>query len=408
MGIDIVFRVKKFPYLTETFIVSNVVEAIRQGYEIKIIANQIYPLQYGTQKEIVEELALMDNVVLNPLLKEHHKLKRYLIALRLLFNFTLLFYFIKYCWFKKRISFSYLFIIKFYSSFKAVKLFHIHFADAGEDVSILKSIGFFNPKIITTFHGIDAHFFDTKEQLEKIKLYSKFYNVWDKITVNTPFLESKLLELGVSKEKIQVIPMGVDKDFYRSKIMPKRLSNSATFKLISIGRLMLLKGHVYGVKSVKLLVDKGYDIHYTIVGDGELKASLKALVKDLSLEKNVTLYGTAEQAVVKNLLEESQLFLMTSIKDKTGREETQGLVTAEAQAMGLPVVGFISGGIPYTVSTDTSILVPQKDYKSLSEAIEKILLDKDGYVTKSESARKLIEEKFSLTYMVEQLYRDLI
>ena len=52
--------------------------------------------------------------------------------------------------------------------------------------------------------------------------------------------------------------------------------------------------------------------HYTIVGDGELLAPLRALTSELGLESRVTFTGFVEQEQVLELLRESDLFVLTT------------------------------------------------------------------------------------------------
>src|SRR5690606_531712 len=102
--------------------------------------------------------------------------------------------------------------------------------------------------------------------------------------------------------------------------------------------------------------------HYTIVGDGPLFQSLQDQIHSLRLQEYVALIGERSQQDIKILLESHHIYLMSSVTDSSGRCETQGVVTAEAQAMGLPVVAFDAGGVPYTIlDGKTGILVKEKD-----------------------------------------------
>ena len=142
------------------------------------------------------------------------KYKRLLKFIGYSFNGMTLFYFIRYCIFKKKVSLSYMFNIVFYKQFKDAKLFHIHFPNTAEEISILKYLGILKGKIIVTFHGFDAHYSNSKEKERLIKSYSRFYNLWDKITANTMFLKSNILKLKCPEDKIQIVPMAINLDFY--------------------------------------------------------------------------------------------------------------------------------------------------------------------------------------------------
>ena len=96
---------------------------------------------------------------------------------------------------------------------------------------------------------------------------------------------------------------------------------------------------------------------------------------------------------------------MTSTYDETGRRETQGVVTGEAQACGLPVIAFRSGGVPYTIiEGKTGYLSAENDYKDLANNIEKLILDEKTRHDMGESARHFIDRKYSLK-VVSEIWR---
>ncbi|WAC01939.1 glycosyltransferase [Lacinutrix neustonica] len=402
----LVFKTHLFPTASETFVVSNVVAAITMGYDVKIIADRINPIQEGSQAALLEKHEVMRFVA--TITPPQHKLKRLFKAFQYVLHPMLLYYFIKYCATVSKVSLSYLFILKFYSNYRNTDVFHIHFATNATDISILKRIGYLRAKVLVTFHGFDAHYNNDLEKEAVINRYKPWYSVWDKVTVNTLFLKQQVLSLGYPETGISVVPMAIDLEFYSPIIYPKTINNRETYRLISVGRLVPVKGHQYGIEAVKKLVDNGYDIKYTILGYGFLHEALASQIKALNLEQHVFLYGQATQEEIKQELEQAHLFLMTSIKDATGREETQGVVTAEAQAMGLPVVGFNSGGIPHTVTDKTSILVAQKNSDALAKAVSTLLEDKEMYYTMSLEAKIWAHATFGLPKMIARYYQDLI
>ena len=93
-SIQIVFKTNAFPQLSETFIVSNIVEAIKQGFSIKIIVDLIKSEKDSSQPELLEKYGIMEKVFTVPSPK--NKLKRYLKALQYLIHPLLFFYFLKY------------------------------------------------------------------------------------------------------------------------------------------------------------------------------------------------------------------------------------------------------------------------------------------------------------------------
>lgn len=402
----IIFKTLSFPRISETFIVSNISQAIESGYEIEVIAETINSIKNSSQDFILKKYKLMDLV--SSVNQPKNKIYRFILAIYYLFNPINLYFFIKYILIKQRLSLSYIFIINFYKKYRDCNVFHIHFANASEDVTILKKIGYLKANILLTMHGYDAYFANDSEKKILQKKYKNTFENVVKVFINTSYLRDKVLDLKCPENKIEIVPIGIDVRFYTPNIHPKTIKPKSKIKLVSVGRLIELKGHIYGIDTVKLLVDKGYNVNYTIIGEGKYFNKLKEKIKKLRLENYVTLYGKGTQEEVKAILEESHIFLMVSIKDESGREEAQGLVTAEAQSMGLPIVGFRSGGIPKTVSIETSILVDQKNTNALCDGIIDIITTNNKFETMSLASRKWIISNFGLEVMIKKYYKDII
>lgn len=168
------------------------------------------------------------------------------------------------------------------------------------------------------------------------------------IVANTPYLADILKELGCGAEILKTIPVGVDTSFFIPKKVVQKVSG--TLNIITVGRLSLEKGHIYALNVIKVLKNKGLDIHFRIVGEGQERLRLEQYIMESNLNNYVTLEGSKSQEEVRDLLWCSDLFLFTSIALGDGRSETQGLATIEAAAFGLPSVVFDSGGVKHTVN----------------------------------------------------------
>ena len=113
--------------------------------------------------------------------------------------------------------------------------------------------------------------------------------------------------------------------------------------------------------------------------------------------------GARDQSEVKKLMQESDVFLMTSTYDECGRRETQGVVTAEAQACGLPVVAFRSGGVPYTIEEGkTGFLAEEKNVAEFTHHLRKLCMDNTLRKKMGRTARKFIEANFSNTELAKK------
>lgn len=78
------------------------------------------------------------------------------------------------------------------------------------------------------------------------------------------------------------------------------------------------------------------------------------------------------------------------------------VVALEAAAVGTPVVGYKVGGLGELIG-ECGVLVPSNDRDSLSEAIERVIIDGGLRDRLSACGRKRVEEHFSPSAMLEAL-----
>jgi glycosyltransferase involved in cell wall biosynthesis len=101
-----------------------------------------------------------------------------------------------------------------------------------------------------------------------------------------------------------------------------------------------------------------------------------------------------------------------AILPSTTRAEGFGLVLLEAMASGRPVVGTNVGGIPYFVQDGfNGLLIPPESPKAISDAVIRILSDKELAKSMGLNGRSLVERDYSWRTMAERterLYQDLL
>jgi glycosyltransferase involved in cell wall biosynthesis len=106
------------------------------------------------------------------------------------------------------------------------------------------------------------------------------------------------------------------------------------------------------------------------------------LTEELNLEEHVTFLRFQPQNEVLAWMQKAKLLVLPSL------EEAQGVVLLEALACGTPLVASRVDGIPEVVTPDVGILVPPADSQALSEAIQGILGDRQGWRVMSQQARR--------------------
>ena len=152
--------------------------------------------------------------------------------------------------------------------------------------------------------------------------------------------------------------------------------------IISVGRLSKEKGFADLIEIFSNIESEDWTL--TIVGDGDEKENLEALIKDNNLEGKVILTGFLNKEKLYKLYENSSLYVMTSF------EESFGLVLVEAASFGLPLIAFDSAIGAKEIIKENGILVSNRDKSIMIKKIKKLMDDI--------SERKLYQKKSLVIY----------
>jgi colanic acid/amylovoran biosynthesis glycosyltransferase len=408
----IAYFLNSFPNVSETFIVYQIIQTIKKKYEVEIYVNSMLDVDDSSQSDLIKKYSLhtlcfKSSIYSGELRKDLYSFLRLLKKNRLDFLKT---YFT--CLKADNFGLNGLGLYHFlnYGNLLggALDLCHAHFGPNGRELLKAKRLGFKVGKILTTFHGYDVALTHLSEY-ERGKYYEELFRVGDLFTVNTPYLRDEILSLGCPQNRLKVIPMGIDIHHFSPKT--KTVARNK-IRLLSVGRLIPFKSFELGILSVKTLLDRGYDIKYTIIGDGESRADLEKMAAKLKIKDSVVFTGSLDQTQVLNYMQNSDIFLMTSTFDEFGRRETQGVVVGEAQACGLPVCAFRSGGVPYAMKEgETGLLAEEKNLEQYTENLKYIIDHDEIRKAMGLSARKFVIENYSLektSGKFIKLYEDLL
>jgi 1,2-diacylglycerol 3-alpha-glucosyltransferase len=172
-------------------------------------------------------------------------------------------------------------------------------------------------------------------------------------------------EYGVTTQ-VTVLPTGIDLEPYRQAdgrgIRQQRGWQEKTI-LISVGRLAKEKNWETLLKAVHAVVQSGESVRLAILGGGDDRADLEAYCQELGTAEQVEFVGVVPFDEVPDYLKAADIFVFASVT------ETQGLVTMEAMAAGLPVVAVEASGTSDAVSHGREGLLTANDSQALGEAI---------------------------------------
>jgi len=134
------------------------------------------------------------------------------------------------------------------------------------------------------------------------------------------------------------------------------------------------------------LIQWNPDLHLHIVSDGDFSL-FQEEIKQLNIEQHIVFHGTLEAKEIAVLLQESDLFVLTS------RFENLPCVLIESISAGVPIVSTNVGGINEIVHSEHGQLVPSENQLALVEAIKEQLVRLDKY--DSSVMHQKATEKFS-------------
>jgi glycosyltransferase involved in cell wall biosynthesis len=189
--------------------------------------------------------------------------------------------------------------------------------------------------------------------------------------------------------KIHVVRCGVDGLFLEGDALPVPASPN----LISIGRLSEQKGQPLLLEAAASLVARGIPLELTIVGDGEMRQELEAMVRRLGLGGRVTLAGWKDAAAIRQMILQSRALVMPSFA------EGLPVVVMEALALNRPVVSTYIAGIPELVEEGIcGFLVPAGSVSALASALAKVVTADAAELEKMGAAgRKRVQEQHNAT-----------
>ncbi len=203
-------------------------------------------------------------------------------------------------------------------------------------------------------------------------------------------------------QKFEIIRCGVDSSAFRPRETPK--VDGEPFRLLCIASYGEGKGHNVLIDACARLRDRGVNFRCRLVGYGSLEKAIQQQIRDCGLGEQVFVEGPQPQPSVIRMLGESDAVVLTSIQTREGRREGVPVALMEGMACGLPVAASRLAGIPELVEDGVSgLLFTPGNAEEAADVLEKLACDPELCTRMGLAARRRIEESFDLVKNAHQL-----
>ncbi len=391
----VAYVMSRFPKLTETFVLDEILELERRGVSVEVFPlwRESTDIVHPEARPIVSRAhftptlnsaILRDNALsllrapmlylgtLATLVRANLRSPRFLLGALAIFP--------KACSFAMRM--------------RALEVQHLHAHFASHPAAAAFVVGrLAGIPWSFTAHGSDLH----REQAmlrEKVD-EAKF------VVAISQFNRRFILErVGESfADKIRVIHCGVDLDRHA-----RGESNPGTLEIGCIGTLHAVKGQRFLLDACAGLSKLGVAWRCHLIGDGPDRRALESQTRRLGLGGRVVFHGSCERERVRALLAAMDVVVAPSVPTPDGRREGIPVVLMEAGACGIALVASRLSGIPeLVVDGETGLLVEPGDAQGLVRALARIASEPETRERLGRAVRQRIESDFCLERNVERL-----
>jgi len=263
---------------------------------------------------------------------------------------------------------------------------HVHFAtDSAVVAMLMRKLG--GPSYSVTAHAKDIY----RETVDFRFLDILVRNSAFVVTVcdaNRQWMAERLSPEAMAK--VRKLYNGID---LRSFVADgsKREPNH----VLGVGRLVEKKGFHLMVEAMTQLLKKGVDLHATLIGDGDQKVALEQLIAERGVGARVKMLGPRDQAEVRGFMSRAAIMVQPCLVGNDGNRDALPTVLIESLAMKLPSISTPVTGIPEILDQGRcGVLVPENDVQATADAIEALLRDPARRERIAADGRKRAEELF--------------
>jgi N-acetyl-alpha-D-glucosaminyl L-malate synthase BshA len=243
-------------------------------------------------------------------------------------------------------------------------------------------------RVVTTLHGTDITIVGQDRSYLPITRFG--IEKSDAVTAVSEYLRDVTLKVFTPDKEIDVVPNFIDPERWA----PARVTGVASCFTHGGTRMVLHVSNFRPVKRVRDVIEvfdrirKRTPSRLVMIGDGPDRPAAEELCRERGISSLVHFLGNTP--AVEEIFPAASLYVLTS------DSESFGLSALEAQACGVPVLGYRAGGLPeVVVHGETGFLREVGDVDGLANDGVSLLLDAARGKAVAEAARKRAVELFN-------------
>jgi glycosyltransferase involved in cell wall biosynthesis len=286
-----------------------------------------------------------------------------------------------------------------YLKLNKIHIVHSHLFNADLIAILIKKIYFKKLIVLSTKHGYEEKYLLQIGLGNRKIRYNVYYFIskWVIKQINHNLAVSRAISdvyyhLKFGKHRMKYVHHGIGVP----SINEKRKPLNGNPKILMVGRLMQIKGHIYLIQALPEVIKKFPELKLILAGDGPIKDDLITISKNLDVLDHIEFVGFAAPQLY---VSQCQLMVLPSLF------ESFGLVYIESFALKIPVIAFdAEAGNQIIENNETGILVLKRDSKALAEKIIFLLESPEERKRIAENAYK----RFQTYYNVERMAKETI
>jgi glycosyltransferase involved in cell wall biosynthesis len=275
-----------------------------------------------------------------------------------------------------------------------VRHLHAHFAHSPTSVALFASKLCGLPFSFTA-HAKDIYTSDPRQLQEKIA-QAKF------VVTCTEYNRRFLQELVHEGQSIYRVYHGIDVELFGGS--SRVWQPVPPYRILSIARFVEKKGLPTVFQALRYLLDQGYALRYTLIGDGEGKPTILDHLHRLGLDSVCNVLGIQPHQRVIEEYSKADLFVLGCQVARNGDRDGLPNVFLESMAMGVPVLATRVSAIPELVEDGrTGLLVDPGQAEAMARCMVRLLVDDRLRQRIIDAARRRVVKDFNNRRLIRSL-----